>query len=97
MCEKVFTFHSDDISTEYHRRSKKSIEKYILGTHGFKGRSSGLKVGKKKSTDVSTELVAKDKSRNLEDGDDILLPTEISEPQLVSVMLPANSSRPKKS
>lgn len=98
MCEKVFTFHSDDMSSQYQKRSKKNVEKFILGTHGFKGRSSGLKVEEEgKSTDKSLKLVAGEESGNFIDSDDILLPTEISEPQLVSVMLPANASRTTKS
>ena len=41
-CEKVFEFSASDVS--HPRRSRQSVERYILSSYGFKGRSAGLKM-----------------------------------------------------
>lgn len=99
MCTKVFTFHSDGIPSQFLSRNKKSIEKYVMGTHGFKGRSSGLKFNEKKKTPTRSLDVFTDdnEASRYKEEEETLLPTEVSEPHIVSVMLPANASRSSRS
>lgn len=97
VCNKVFTVHSNDMSRQYQQRSKKNIEKYITGTHGFKGRSSGIKIKETKMEAKSPELVSNKDSNNFDAMDEMLISEESSEPQIVSILLPANSSRATRS
>ena len=99
MCKKVFEFRSDDIPNRI--RSKKNIEKYITGTYGFKGRSSGLQIhAEEPQSDSKESLTVIDIPQEDVEGSDAskdILPAQVAEPLLVSVLLPANSSGPSKS
>ena len=95
MCKKVFEFRSDDIPNRI--RSKKNIEKYITGTYGFKGRSSGLQIHADKPQSDSKESLAvidipQEDVEGSEQTTKDILPAHVTEPLLVSVLLPANSS-----
>ena len=96
MCKKVFEFHADDVPAKNRLRSKRSIEKYVMGTHGFKGRSSGLKLHADEITGENEEpsrLLDVPRDTEQHHDDDVLLPARVQEPLLVSLLLPANSSR----
>eukprot|EP00890_Picochlorum_soloecismus_P004480 jgi/Picsp_1/5032/NSC_02395-R1_bzip transcription factor family protein len=98
-CRKVFEVDANAIS--HHVRNKRKIEKYLSGTYGFKGRSTGT-------------LSLSDEDMNLRNQGNLILPEgnivddldlkdakqvpptvqkPVSEPMIVSVLLPANSSR----
>lgn len=136
-CRKVFEFEA--AALPHPIRSRRSVERYIMGTYGFKGRSAGLTAGADASLvvpgikgplrlpaasepsledDASSEdalIVPKPVEEPLrivgsppEESEDtvadlseydgvggpLALPSMVSEPTLVSILLPANASQP---
>lgn len=99
-CRKVFEVDANAIS--HHVRNKRKIEKYLSGTYGFKGRSTG-------PLSLLEEDIEPNNVRNLilpegSIGDDDVdskdakqvpptVQKSVSEPMIVSVLLPANASR----
>jgi len=133
-CRKVFEFEASDVS--HPQRSRRSVERYIMGTYGFKGRSVGPKIlGPVQLSSSPTKgggntkepaaLVVSNKNGGLDDDEvplvisdpssldelsldekrhvgvetggsssgSLTLPPSVSEPTLVSVLLPANSTQ----
>jgi hypothetical protein len=113
MCRKVFEFSAEDVPAAS-VSSKKSIEKYVLGTAaGFKGRSSGLKltptphnrnaravskaVSPVKTDELMDSIQSIQSAEPAESTSNLPVPS-VTEPSLVSVLLPANASvKPSKS
>lgn len=98
-CRKVFEVDANAIS--HHVRNKRKIEKYLSGTYGFKGRSTG-------PLSLIEEDINPKNVRNLilpegSVGDEVdskdakqapsTVQKSVSEPMIVSVLLPANASR----
>ena len=127
-CQKVFEF--DAATIPHPARSRRSVEKFITGAYGFKGRSMGLPEGsssqskgaaaststlqlpaaKGGSSNLDSSLVVKGPQQPLLLGDGSngnddssfvnesvdpsdALPIAVSEPTLVSVLLPANANK----
>ena len=97
MCQKVFEFSASAVPHPI--KNRKSVEKYIMSTYGFKGRSAGLEKtipdNAKNILPSGTSLrIADDQEKAsegyAEDDSHSLLPTNLNEPVLVSLLLPAN-------
>lgn len=97
-CRQVFEVDANAIS--HHVRNKRKIEKYLSGTYGFKGRSTGplsLPDEDLKSKHHGNLILTKGSMEHDDvNGAKKEPPTVqklVSEPMIVSVLLPANSSR----
>jgi hypothetical protein len=92
MCHKVLEF--DAAAVPHAARSRRSLERYVLGATGFRGRSLGAGVGSDAALPGATLRIEEDPAGEEGERGGELLPVggAGAAPVLVSLLLPANAS-----
>lgn len=89
-CTKVFEFDAESLPTSL--RNRRHIEKFLMRSYGFKGRSLGNLPAPLDSDSKAIDTALISQTMDREEDAQLVIPGASDEPLLVSVLLPANES-----